>query len=285
MNNLGLKLIRDAARNGEGFAGDPRLLRLSDEEIHARSQGYVSLAEFNADVKARLAAERAELEADAETDELLAGVRDLIGHKAKLNGLYDTRDVITAGIDKLQKHVAAPSATEQGLRAALAQGARRMLASVGLGSAEPEPENTVDTEQLAKRLEAEQRAALVAREALQEANAQLTAVNRKIAAVESRREPFLADAKQQVAEPLGPLFLKQLAALRETYSLLCAYHSGWTGWESVAFPRPRLDTTNPVIPDKAFKLSVDPDHRKFWRDAEQMLLANPSAKIRLPLNQ
>jgi hypothetical protein len=285
MNNLGLKLLRDAA-NGEGFASDPRLPQLSDDELHARAQGFATFADYSAAVKQRRDAERAEIAADAETDALLEGVRDLIGHKAIENQLRDDIAELESAASRMQRHRDAAGRTEDSIANTVRAGAAKLLASVGINIDAPEcADAEVSDEQLDARLAAERRAAESAGLALVEINNRLAIKRRQLKAIESRRAPFLAAAKQQLAEPLGPLFLKQLIALKETYSLLCAYHAGWNGWDTVTFPRPRLETTNNCIPDKVFSLSVSPEHRAFWRDVEHKLAAEPAAKIKLPITQ
>jgi hypothetical protein len=102
------KLTHDAYNHGTGFAGDPRNPVLSEDDLKdlafANRSGYATVAEYHAAIKSKFAQERREREADAETDVLLEGVRDLIGHKALCDKLHDDISELESGAARMKRH-------------------------------------------------------------------------------------------------------------------------------------------------------------------------------------
>jgi hypothetical protein len=99
--------------------------------------------------------------------------------------------------------------------------------------------------------------------------------------------PALTD----LAGPLGTRFVKQLADLRETASLMYAlgdmlgtgYGTGWENFSRMTFARPGLPTTK-LCPDERFTIGKPTDTDKaFWKNARNTLLANPDARVSLPI--
>jgi hypothetical protein len=291
-------LTRDLARMGiasdgastmpvRGMIKDP--LVIADLDFRATHSG-LSRAEY-----ATMRREQDREDSDAAA--MSEWVRGKIGGgladwKRACDALRDEIEKLDAGRERLTKHVTAPAETERTLKESIAAGAARMLAAIGIGTAEPEPETpAVSPEQLAARLEAERRAAAEATAALEIVELQIGEKQKHLDALLARADEVVNPALTDLAGPLGTRFVKQLADLRETASLMYAlgdmlgtgYGTGWENFSRVTFARPGLPTTK-LCPDERFTIGKPTDTDKaFWKNARNTLLANPDARVSLPI--
>jgi hypothetical protein len=280
------------------FVSDPRGGFMSADEHDFRVRhGGMSRPDWAAFIKQRDAQERA----DAAEAAAMAPYREgsppkgsgLNGWKLWCGSLRDEIDALESAAARLQKHLAAPTTTEESLRDAIARGARRMLASVGIGSSDAESEEShLDAEQLAKRLEAERRASAEAQAALEIVNSKIATARKNLAAVETREFEFLYPELQDIASRLSQSYVRKIAELSEISSYLFAlgkmvgatgdFGNGWRNFDRVTLPKPPLPNCKSV-PDNRFDLKVDDAHVTWWLDVKCRLLADPQAKISIPL--
>jgi hypothetical protein len=278
----------DLVNHAAPFASDSRALHLSDDEMHARAQGFASMADMNAEVKRRFATERLEQEAQEETDRLLGNVHDLKAHFCLFNALKEKRERVAGGIARLQKHGDSARSTQAAIVAASKAAVRNLLVKVGL--AEPESgatETVVDQAALEAALLAEQRAAREAAEAIEIANAQLATIDRQIEAVESRRDRYLTPELEHLATRLSSDYVRAIAEVRKVHSRLLAlgyalpgalgyYGNGWPDAPAISFPKP---PTLKHVPDEKLTVKVSGDDITFWRGVAETLTKNPDADI------
>jgi hypothetical protein len=262
----------------------------ADFEDRERNGGQSS-GEISAKWRKRLDEEK---EADALrpfTEGAPPGGNTLPAWKAWCDGLRDELDSYHAVAERLRKHLDAPEATQRSLTEAVMSGARRMLAGMGIGAPDAEPEATLAPGQLEARLEAERRAAREATAALAIVNEKIAETENRLNAVRARADEFVRSALIALMEPLGGRYIRAVNEIREVMSLMWAaapllggmgkFGSGFEAFQRLDLPRPGLDSTK-LVPDSKFKVRIDDKDVAFWRNARNTLLADPKAKISLP---
>jgi hypothetical protein len=219
-------------------------------------------------------------------DALLANVHTFAQFKDIENALLDEVAELESGENRMVSHSQDVAATMRQIADATKAGAARLLASIGI-KVDVKPEAAdADVAQLEARLAAERRAGAEATAALEIVRERLEKKRRLLKGLEGRRQKYLKDAMREAAEPLGPLYVKQLNDLRRTYSLLGALSErigSFDKYDYITFPRPRLDTTK-LNPNEKFMISIDNEHRAFWRSVASQLDADPKARIKLPIS-
>jgi hypothetical protein len=225
---------------------------------------------------------------DREVEQRCESIRDLVGFKAFEDQSRDEIAELQVAEERLERTLDAPNGTEATLRESVSRGARKLMVGLGLMAAEPETsEDTVDPAQLEARLAAERRASAVAAEALVLVREKLAVARQRLAMIESRLDRFLKPALADIAAPLGHRLVRALNELREVYGLLGAYyevaelHTPKGSYDAMRFHRPGFDSIS-AIPDHKFSIGIDGEHRKYWRNTQATLLANPSTRISLP---
>jgi hypothetical protein len=262
---------------------------IDDFEFRAKNAGS-SRAQISEAWAARLKQEAEEKALLPFTHGTPPGGKTLAGWKAWRDGLRDELDGLHVGAEGLRKHLEAPEATQRSLAEAIASGARRMLAGMGIGTAEPELESALAPGQLEARLAAEKRASAEASAALEIVNEKIAVTEKQLAAIEARADEFVRPALRELAEPLGTRYVKVINELAEVMSLIWAaepmardleWGSGWHGFEKLDLPLTGLASTK-LVPPAKFRVRVSDAHRAFWKNARNTLLADPKAKISLP---
>jgi hypothetical protein len=253
--------------------------------------GGASSAEISAEWAARLEREREEEALKPFVEGPPPEGSTLAGWKLWCDELRDELDTLNVGAERLRKHTGAVEATARTLKEIFAARTNRMLASVGIGTVEPD-ETAVDPAQLEARLEAERRAAREATAALEIIAEKIAVTEKRLAAVRSRAAEFVNPELCNIAGALGPRYIRAINELREVSSLLFAlgvelgaggrFGSGFEAFERMTFPRPGLATTK-TVPDAKFIVGRPTDSDlAYWKNARNTLLANPLAKISLP---
>jgi hypothetical protein len=266
----------------------------ADFEDRAKHGGKTTTAEISAEWRKRLDEEKEAEALRPFTEGTPPGGNTLQAWKAWCDGLRDELDTLHTAAERLQKHLQAPEATQRSLTEAIARGARRMLAGLGVGTAEPELEGSaLAPGQLEARLAAERRASAEASAALEIVNAKIRETEQRLRAVRARADEFVRPAIRAIMEPLSVRYIRAVNELREVMSLMWAavpllggtgtYGSGFDNFEFSGFnlPRPGLDGTK-LVPDSKLKIRIDDKDVAFWRNARESLLADPRAKISLP---
>jgi hypothetical protein len=285
------------------------LARMAQSSTHTVSTmnraGYAeALADFEdrekngGQTSATISAEwRERLEEKAEADLLrpytegeIAG--GLAGWKSKVDAKRDELDGLRTVEGRLHKHREAPEHTRRSLTEATTALARRMLAGMGVGVAEPETEaQTVDAAQLEARYEVEKRAAATATEALSIVHEKIAVTEKQLDALLAREKEFMDPALRELGEALGAAYIRTINDFRQIYSLAGAlgaelgthgaYGSGFDKFEPLDLPKPDLAACRIARPEK-LKIRIDENHRAFWKNARNTLRADPKAKISLP---
>jgi hypothetical protein len=219
-----------------------------------------------------------------EVDALLADVHDFVKFKQIENRLLDEVAELESGEARMLDVTHDVASTLKAIGDATLAGAARLLSSIGI-KVDVSPEaSDADVGQLEARLAAEKRAGAEAQAALEIVRERLAKKRRLLKGLESRRDKYLNDALREVAFPLGAKYVKAIRDLQQCYSLLGALsaHMGYHDtFSHVTFPQPSLDSLK-LTPREKFQLSVDSEHRSFWRSAESQLDADPKSKVKLP---
>jgi hypothetical protein len=263
----------------------------ADFEDRERNKGPSS-SEISAEFRRRIEADREAEALRPFTEGEPPGGNTLVGWKAWHNQKRDELDSYHVAAERLGKHLDAPEATQRSLTEAIASGARKMLAGMGIGTADAEPDAVLAPGQLEARLEAERRAAREATAALEIVNAKIAVTEKQLAAIEARADEFVRPALRELAEALGTQYVRVVNQFREVSSLLWAltpllggegkFASGFQAFQRLDLPRPGLYSTK-LVPESKFKIRIDDKDVAFWRNARESLLADPRAKITLPI--
>jgi hypothetical protein len=236
--------------------------------------------------KASMAAERAAWDLSADLDVLLADVHDFAKFKALENQLLDEVAELESGEARMLDVTHDVASTLKAITNATQAGALRLLAKLGLHVDAATESSDVDVAQLEARLAAEKRACAEAAAALEIVRERLEKKRRLLKGLESRRDKYLNDALCEVAFPLGHRYVKVLNELNEIYSLIgsLSSHVGYHDkFDYVAFPKPGWLDSIKLTPREKFIVSIENEHRAFWRSVESQLDADPKAKIKLPV--
>jgi hypothetical protein len=266
---------------------------LADFEDRERNRGQTS-AQISAEWAKRLDEEReADLVRPFVEGSPPGGYSLTAWHAWKIS-LEDERDHELSVRDRLLNHAAAVTTTQRSLAEAVTAGAKAMLAGMGFGSGETEPQTpAVNPEQISRQLEVEKLAAAQATEALKIVDAKIAVTEKQLAAVSARANEFVNPELVNIAGALGPRYIRAIAEVAEVSSLLFAlgielgdggrFGSGFESFERMTFPRPGTDTTRLCPPEKFVIGRPSDADRVFWRNAKNTLLASPHSKISLPI--
>jgi hypothetical protein len=228
---------------------------------------------------------RAQYDEAVEIERLRGCVNDLKSWRQVRDALQDRHDAILAGISRMQKHATDAAEAQAAVTAERKSAVGRMLAQFGLAKDAPPAEPSVDPAALRARADAEAHAAAVAEDAILVANEQLGVVSRQIQAVEDEFDRVVAPEIEHLATRLGQTYIKELGALRRTYSRLMAVGSVVNDWrhpwpavpeKAIRFPQP--PTLSTAAEDR-FVFTVTAEDRAFWADVVRQLRANPKADI------
>jgi hypothetical protein len=221
-----------------------------------------------------------------DVDVLLADVHDFAKFKSIENHLRDEIAELESGECRMLDHSQDVAATLAAIANATIAGAARLLASIGIKVDTPPEAADADLAQLEARLAAEKRAGAEAAAALEIVRKRLEKKRRLLKGLEGRRKRYRDDALTEVAFPLGPRLVRQIHDLSETYSLLgsLSSHMGYhEKFDPVMFPKPVWLDSIKLVPADKFMISIDGEHRSFWRSVESQLNADPKAKVKLPV--
>jgi hypothetical protein len=251
----------------------------------AHSSGYPDVASYRAAIKASRDLERLEQEAEAETDRLVAGIRDLVGFKRLEDQFEDEVAELESAAARMERHRESAAEAQSDYGAAIKSAAAKLLATVGIKIEVPdESAPEVDAAQLQARIEAEKLAAAAAQEALHEINQRLAIKRKQLAGVRSRQEFFLKPAVREVFEPLGHRLVKALNEVRYCYSLLSALnaYNGNSAYDDIRIPRPKLDSISAKCRRSAKIISsfATPPRANSPIRANELLCRNNTSKTR-----
>jgi hypothetical protein len=156
---------------------------------------------------------RAEYEELKEIERLKGCFSNLKEWRAIRNELQDKRDRLLAGIDRMRHHVQNAGQAQAAIAEEKKNSVQRMLANFGLAREAP-PDTGVDVQTLQARADAETRAAETAEAAILEANTQLCAVNRQIAAIDVEFGRVMNPELEHLATRLSGDYMRALGALK-----------------------------------------------------------------------
>ena len=185
-----------------------------------------------------------------------------------------------AGRAALLAKIGAPADTRTKLAALIAADKSGLLEWVLRGGkAVDEPQiRSLERQSLEAKAVTDSHAAEVAGAALEQAEFELEVLNRKMAALEPRRQKFVNAAVAEAAAPAAERLREQIAAVRETYVEWCAMKSATTGTSSATIALPRLGA--PGMP-AAIEITDDDARRAAgpWHDLARALTADPRASL------
>jgi hypothetical protein len=279
---------------------DPRKAFMTEEEHRAFTLSKATLADWRDGTyhqqQRDLAAER---EAQSAENEALRPFVEgnppngngLTGWKKWRDAQRDEVDRLESAQERLRKHIM-PTTTAAELLAATQRGAQRLLAAVGildagpLETAEAAREAEANSEQLAKRLEAEKRASAEAVEALRVVEGKLAFARKALAALDARESEFLDPHLRDYAKIHGRQYMRKVAELQEiagrafaAREMLHQYGDAWGALGRVSLPRPLGYAGD----DTALDLRIKPEDTQWWAETRRRLLADPSTSIKLKL--
>jgi hypothetical protein len=293
------QLVNDLARNHTALEYDPRAVQMSEDDARelavAQSQGFASVAEYRAAIKAKFSEDRRQREADEEAERIIDGIHSLKALKTRTNQVEDDIYDLEAKASKLQKTIAAPSSTESSIADDIKSGAIKLLVSLGLVAAAPvrEPESLpdesgdIDAAQLQMRLAAERRAAAIATEALAVVQANVATKRRHLEVLKSKQDYHVRRELDHLSTRLTADYLSAIANVEKAYSRLVAcgyaldevrgsYGNGWPNAETFEFPRV---PTMPDVHRNRLTVAMSGEDVQRWRDIAATLAKNPDADI------
>jgi hypothetical protein len=193
--------------------------------------------------------------------------------------------------------------TQRTLTQAIASEATRLLESWGYFAKGTHAEKeAVARDVIEAKLSANRRAAETAKAARPEVERRIALHERQLEMLAKRENDFLLPALREMAEVLGPVYIKRVQAVREVMQILFALGERMRGWgkierhilvqdprdswsrlehaiPEIKLPRAGLDTLK-LVPDERFSIKLGASNP--WDDIAAALLDDPTRPVALP---
>jgi hypothetical protein len=227
----------------------------------------------------------------------------LINFVALRHAVTDRRDAARNTLHKVDRIINEEVETQRTLTEVVKSETVRLLEGLGFVSEGTHAEKeSLAREQIEAKLAANRRAAETAKAARPEVERRIALHDRQLELLAKRKDDFLLPALREMAECLGPVYIKRVQAVRDVMQILFALGERMHGWgkierkilvpdprdswsrlersiPEIKLPRAGLDTLK-LVPDERFAIKLGAANP--WDDIAAALLDDPTKPVALP---